>query len=270
MPPSKPHLRVRRPRASGALAVPRAFGKRPGASVLALALVGGCGVASGSERAELRVLAASSLTEAFGELGTAYQQSHKNVRLQFLFGGSQDVAEKVRDREPADVLATADKPTMDGVAAKVSDPRAFAGNAMTIAVQPGNPRHIRELSDLASRRLRVVLGGPIVPVGRYAQQVLAKAGVTVRPRSEEADARTVLTDVRTGMADAAIVYVTDLRSAGAAASSVPIPRQQNVTATYFAAAVRYSSHGGAAKAFAAWLASPEAATILHSHGFTSP
>jgi ABC-type molybdate transport system substrate-binding protein len=51
------------------------------------------------------------------------------------------------------------------------------------------------------------------------------------------------------------------------ASSVPIPAQQNVTATYFAAVVRQSAHGSAAKAFVSWLATPTATTILRKYGF---
>jgi molybdate transport system substrate-binding protein len=73
--------------------------------------------------------------------------------------------------------------------------------------------------------------------------------------------------VRTGAADAGIVYVTDMRSAGVSANSVPIPVQQNVTATYFAAAVRQSKHDSAAKDFVAWLRSPSATTILRKYGF---
>ncbi|GAA4626111.1 molybdate ABC transporter substrate-binding protein [Actinoallomurus vinaceus] len=238
-------------------------------AAVALALAG-CGVASGDERFTLKVLAASSLTEAFEELGTAYNAADRRVTVQFEFAGSQDLAMDIEDHEPADVLATADGASMDPVATKVSGRRLFAYNSMTIAVAPGNPKRVQGLASLADRRLRVVLGGPIVPVGRYAAQVLAKAGVTVRPRSEEADARTVLTRVRTGAADAGIVYVTDMRSAGISASSVPIPAQQNVTATYFAAAVRGSAHGAAAKAFVAWLGSPTAKTILRKYGFPTP
>lgn len=235
---------------------------------VALALAG-CGVASGDERFGLKVLAASSLTDAFTELGDAYKAVNRHVTsVQFEFAGSQEVAGDVADREHADVLATADAPSMDVAAARISGPRAFAHGSMTIAVAPGNPLHIHTLADLAEPRVRVVLGGPIVPVGRYAQQVLAKAGVTVRPVSEEADARTVLTRVRTGMADAGIVYVTDMRSAGVSAMSVPIPVQQNVVATYFAAAVKNSAHGSAAKDFVAWLGSPAAGSILRKYGFT--
>jgi molybdate transport system substrate-binding protein len=238
-------------------------------AALALALPG-CGIASGDERITLKVLAASSLTEAFEELGTAYGAAAKNVTVRFEFAGSQDLAMDVDEREPADVLVTADQTAMEPVVEKVTRRRVFAYNSMTIAVAPGNPRHVRGLASLGDRRLRVVLGGSIVPVGRYAAQVLAKAGVTVRPRSEEADSRTVLTRVRTGEADAGIVYVTDMRSAGIAATSVPIPVQQNVTAAYVAAELRASAHETAAKAFVAWLGSPTAKTVLRKYGFPTP
>ncbi|MCW2946413.1 MAG: molybdenum transporter, periplasmic molybdate-binding protein [Actinoallomurus sp.] len=241
--------------------------KRLAAIAMATLVLAGCGIASGDERITIEVLAASSLTDAFAELGTAYQAAHKNVTVRFEFAGSQELAADVENREPADVLATADGTSMDGVAQMIADRRPFARNSMTIAVTPGNPERIRGLADLADPRLRVVLGGPTAPVGRYAAQVLAKAGVAVTPKSEEADSRTVLTRIRTGVADAGLVYVTDMRSAGVSASSVPIPLQQNVTATYFAAAVRRSGQGAAAKAFVTWLNSPMARTILQKYGF---
>lgn len=239
------------------------------AAVLPVALaLAGCGVANGDERVTLTVLAASSLTDAFGELGLAYRFADRHVTsVRFEFAGSQEVAGDVAERDHADVLATADGASMDIAADRVDHRRAFAYNAMTIAVAPGNPRRVRGPADLADPRLRVVLGGPIVPVGRYAQQVLARAGATVHPVAEEADARTVLTRIRTGAADAGIVYVTDMRSAGVAASSVAIPSGQNAIATYFAAAV-HGGHRAEARDFVAWLASPAATTILRKYGFT--
>jgi molybdate transport system substrate-binding protein len=228
----------------------------------------GCGMASGDERITLQVMAASSLTDAFRELGAAYRVTHRRVAsVRFTFDGSQEVATEVADREHADVLATADGLSMDIAAKRIGARRVFAHGSMTIAVAPGNPRHVQGLADLAEPGLRVVLGGPNVPVGRYARQVLTKAGVRVRPVSEEADARTVLTRVRTGEADAGIVYVTDMRSAGVAASSVAIPAQQNVVATYVAAPVRQSTHDDDAREFVDWLASPPATAILGKYGF---
>jgi molybdate transport system substrate-binding protein len=155
------------------------------ASIVAVTVaLGGCGIASGDTRFTLKVLAASSLTDAFGELGTAYQEANRHVtHVQFEFTGSQEAAGNIDDGEHADVLATADSASMDIAADEVTDRRPFAYGTMTIAVAPGDPKHVHGLSDLADPRLRVVLGGPIVPVGRYATQVLAKAGVQVRPSS---------------------------------------------------------------------------------------
>lgn len=240
------------------------------AGVLVLGLAAaGCGGQSGP--VTLTVLASSSLTEAFTELGAVYGRSH-DARVRLVFGGAPELVEQLRERQRADVLVTADEAAMKAMAehVDVGPRRAIAHTSMTIAVAPGNPRRIRGVTDLIRPRLRVVLGASSVPVGRYARRILTREGLTVRAVSEEISARSVLTRVRTGEADAGIVYVTDMRSAGAAASSVPIPVDQNVTVSYRAAPVRDGEHPHAAEALIDWLTSAQARTILHRHGFAPP
>lgn len=233
--------------------------------VLALALaLTACG-SPADGRTVLTVLASSSLMQAFTEVGAAYHTANRNATVRLEPLSSTDPADELQERRHADVLATAD---LTGVAQYVSHGRAFAHDSMTIAVPTGNPRRIRGLADLADPRLRVVVGGPDVPVGRYARRLLTRAGVTVRPRAEEADADSVLSLVRTRVADAGIVYQADARSAGVAATPVPIPVQQNITVTYLAAVIRGSGHGEAASAFVDWLASPATGTLMRKYGFT--
>lgn len=234
------------------------------ALLLLLVLLTGCG---GSGPTTITVFAASSLTDVMAELATRYGQTHRGVTVQASYGGSQELAAELKQGQPADVLVTADTASMDAIARLVERRRIIAHNTMTIAVAPGNPLHVKSVADLAGPRLRVALGAPSTPSGRYAQELFAKAGVTVVPKSEEIDVRTVLTQVRTGQADAGIVYVTDIASAGAAAASVPIPAAQNVIATYPAAVVRKTADEDSATTFVTWLTSPEATAILRTYGF---
>ncbi|WP_067461713.1 molybdate ABC transporter substrate-binding protein [Actinomadura macra] len=239
------------------------------ALLVLLALPAGCGGSSGP--VTLTVLAASSLTEAFGEMGVAYGQAHPGVKLRFEFGGSQEMADRLSDHDPGDVLVTADMASMQEADDYLTGPRPIvAHNSLTIALAPGNPRRIRGLQDLTRPGLRVVVGAGTVPVGRYTRQVLARAGLTVRWTSEEISARAVLDRVRAGEADAGLVYITDLLPAGAAASSVPIPANLNVTAAYPAAAVKDGPHQGAATAFVSWLGTPAAQRLFNKYGFASP
>jgi molybdenum ABC transporter, periplasmic molybdate-binding protein len=198
--------------------------------LLGISSLAGCGDSSPDKT--ITVYAASSLTEVMAELSTRYQQIHRGMTVRTSFGGSQDLVAQLKDGKSADVLVTADVPTMQSAAKLVGKDQIIAHNSMTIAVAPGNPRHIEGLADLADPRVNVVLGSPSTPSGGYALQVFAKAGVTVVPKSEEIDVRSVLAQVRSGEADAGIVYITDIKSAGVAASSVPIPAAQNVTAAY--------------------------------------
>ncbi|MEU8796942.1 molybdate ABC transporter substrate-binding protein [Spirillospora sp. NPDC048819] len=251
---------------------PRPRRLRASALLLALALPAlGAGCSGSSEPVTLTVLATSSLKEVFGEMGAAYAQTRPGVRLRFEFGATPEMADRLSGHDPGDVLVTADRASIDEADAYLAEHRrTIAHNSLTIAVGPGNPHRIRGLHDLTRPGLRVVVGGGTVPVGRYTRQVLANAGLTVRWSSEVISARAVLDLVRAGEADAGIVYITDLRSAGVAASSVPIPADLNVTAAFAAAAVQDGDHEDAANAFVAWLVSPAAQKLFHKYGFVTP
>ena len=88
------------------------------------------------------------------------------------------------------------------------------------------------MADLADPDLVVVTCGEEVPIGRYAADVFRKAGVTVTPKSYEADVKAVVNKVTLGEADAGIVYATDVKAAGDKAEGVAIPDDLNVIATY--------------------------------------
>ena len=100
----------------------------------------------------------------------------------------------------------------------------FAKNQMEIAVEPGQPeaRHDRR-RPRASPDLIVVLCASEAPCGKYADQLLEQNNVTVTPKSRELDAKSTLAKVESGDADAAIVYVTDVKGAGGKVDGVDDP-----------------------------------------------
>ena len=262
-------------RAAGA-PPPRPRGRRLWAVVLAALLlataaaVAACGGSATAGSATLHVLAASSLTEAFTKLGAHYEAAHPGVKVVFDFAGSQDLVAQLREGAPADVLACADTTTMSSAAGFVGEPRAFAGNTLAIVTAPGDPLHVRSLSDLADPGLKVVLAAPQVPAGKYAEQVLHNAGVTVRPVSLEESVKGVITKVSLGEADAGIVYVTDVVAAGGEVSGVTIPAAQNVTAVYPIATVDASKQAGRARGFVDLVLSSAGQDTLRGFGFLAP
>jgi molybdate transport system substrate-binding protein len=248
------------------------------AAVLALAalLLAACGGddepagGSAASPAEIRVFAAASLTAAFNELGPRFTAANGGTRVTFNFAGSQALATQIRQGAPADVFASADVPNMDKVEDLVGDPRVFASNRLAMVVEQGNPKGVRTLDDLASSDLKVVLAAPDVPAGKYAAQVLERAGVTVKPVSQEDNVKSVVTKVSLGEADAGIVYVTDVTAGGDRVEGVEIPTEQNVTASYPIATVTASEAQDEARAFVDLVRSAEGQQVLKRHGFLPP
>jgi molybdate transport system substrate-binding protein len=224
----------------------------------------------GESPTEIKVFAAASLTAAFNQLGERYTAANNGTKVTFNFAGSQALATQIQQGAPADVFASADLPNMDKVKDLVGEPRVFASNQLQIVVEQGNPMGVKTLDDLARSDLKVVLAAPDVPAGKYAKQALAKAGVTVKPVSQEDNVKAVVTKVSLGEADAGIVYVTDVTAGGDKVEGVDIPKEQNVTATYPIAVVEASTHQSQAQAFMDLALSDQGQQVLKSYGFLPP
>jgi molybdate transport system substrate-binding protein len=237
-----------------------------------LVALGGCtnSPGAGDDPTTITVLAASSLTDVAKDITSAYQREHPDVRLRFSLAGSQELASQIRQGVPADVIVTADEPTMNGLGNLVHDPVVVAANRLTIVVEKGNPKRVDDLADLARPDVVTVLADATVPVGRYSRQVLDAAGVKVKAQSEEPDVRAVLTRVRLGEADAGIVYGTDIAAAADEVEAVSIPADVNLLAHYPAAVVADSQHPDDSKALVDWLTSTAGQRVMSRAGFLRP
>jgi molybdate transport system substrate-binding protein len=246
------------------------------AALLPLAAACGSGVtdqgvvSGGRLQGAVSVFAAASLTESFTALGKSFVERNPGVSVQPNFNGTPTLVTQIEEGAPADVFASADVANMDKLRSDgftAGTPRVFAHNRLEIVVAAGNPKHINGPADLARPGLIYIAAAANVPAGKYAQQALAKAGVTVTPRSLEADVKSVVSKVELGEADAGIVYATDVRSAGKKVDGVAIPDADNVVATYPIVTVKGLNNAEAADAFIAYLLSATGQATLKSYGF---
>jgi molybdate transport system substrate-binding protein len=219
---------------------------------------------------DITVFAAASLTDAFEKLGPQFEAEHPGTSVKFNFAASSELATQIEEGAPADVFASADETN----AQKVVDagnargtPVVFAHNKLEIAVEQGNPKGITDLASLANPDLVVVLCAPEVPCGKYADQALQQANVTVSPKSRGESVKATLSLVESGEADAAIVYVTDVKASGKV-DGVEIPDNQNVVATLPIVALKDAGNRGVAQAWVDYMSSDAAQRVLQNdYGF---
>jgi molybdate transport system substrate-binding protein len=220
------------------------------------------------------VSAAASLTEAFTKMGTDFQKANPGTTVTFNFAASSALVQQIQGGAPADVFASADGTNMQKLVAGgqvTAEPTVFAANELTIVVKKGNPKNVKSLADLANLGT-ISLCADAVPCGKYAQQALSQAGVTIPPEkiTKGADVKATLSAVSTGDADAAIVYTTDAKSAATSVQAVRIPAWLNVYAIYPIAPIAASSNQDLADAFVKYTVSAAGQKTLASFAFLPP
>lgn len=223
----------------------------------------------------VNVFAAASLTTAFTALGKQFETAHPGTRVNLNFDSSTILSQQIQDTPgKADVFASADEKNMQklqGAGEVTGTPTVFAKNQMEIAVEPGNPKHITTVADLAQPNLTVVLCASEAPCGKYADQLLEQDNVKVTPKSRELNATSTLGKVSSGDADAAIVYVTDVKGAGSDVDGVAIPTSQNVAATLPIAALKSSKNATLAGEWVDFVTSSASEqTLQQQFGFLAP
>ena len=236
-------------------------------------MAAGCTGSVEPRRSTLTVFAAASLTDAFERLGARFEATHPGVDVEFSFAGSTDLAAQIQQGAPADVFASADTATMDGLVAEgllSAEPRVFATNTLRIAVPPDNPAGVRRLADLASPEVDLVVCAPQVPCGAAAVGVAEAAGLSLHPVSEEQSVTDVLNKVAVGEADAGLVYRTDVIGARGRVLGIDFPESRAVVNAYPIAPVADGAQPGPARRFVDLVLGAEGREVLGAAGFGLP
>jgi molybdate transport system substrate-binding protein len=229
----------------------------------------------------LTVFAAASLTDAFEEIGRAFEEAQPGARVEFNFAGSQTLRTQLEQGAVADVFAAASPKEMDAaVAASLvarGTTQVFLKNQLVVILPPDNPAAIQTLQDLARPGLKLVLAAEAAPVGSYSREALgnleAQLGAGFRDQvlanliSEEDNVKQVVVKVQLGEADAGIVYGSDAVAAPDLKTLV-IPSASNVIAEYPIAALREAPQPDLAARFVAYVLSSEGQATLKKWGFT--
>lgn len=231
-------------------------------AVVALLALAGCG--GDSDDGTLLVFAAASLSGVADEIDPA---------AEVVFGGSKDLAAQIRDGVDADVFLSASKTPLEDLRADgaVEEPVEFASNRLVVIVPADNPSGATALVDLTRAGMKLVLGAEGVPIGDYAREALAAAGLQealAQVVSLEEDVKGVLAKVALGEADAGIVYATDARAAGDDVRSFPVPDRYQPKIQYFAATVAPTSRE--ARGYLELLLGAEGRAALSRAGFLPP
>ncbi|WP_353254732.1 substrate-binding domain-containing protein [Burkholderia anthina] len=160
----------------------------------------------------------------------------------------------------------------------------YVTNRLTIMVRAGNPKHIASLNDLARPDVKLAMPNPeFEGVARQIRASLVKAGGDALARTVYDDkvrnGTTELTHIHhretalflmQGRADAGVLWQSEAafqEQVGHPLMHIDIPSAHNTTAIYAGAMVRNAPHREAARAWLAFIRSPDAFRIFERYGF---
>lgn len=273
------------------------------AALMALAMsmtacLTGCGStntntnADASEKTELVVFAAASMTETLNQIKTDYEAQHKDVTLTYNFDSSGTLKTQIQEGATCDVFISAAQKQMDQLDAskdKTANPEQLdfinsdsrmdlLENKVVLVVPENNPKNINSFDDLKNKLesgdVLMAMGNSDVPVGQYTQKILQYFGLDEKALADAGEitygsnVKEVTTQVSEGSADCGIVYYTDAYSAGLKVVGEATEEMCGKT-IYPAAVMKNSEHPEQAQEFLAYLSSDAAAKVFEKVGFVA-
>ena len=208
------------------------------------------------------------LTAIVRDFEARYTAAHVHLSL----GASSTLAAQARAGAPLDVFVSADPLLVDRLESEAwLEARSNVARNSILAVAARGYR-LESADDLIAPRLRrLAVPAKGVPLGRYAREWLRQRGLL-----DAVAGRIILTEharatsaaVESGHADAAIVYVTDARSAGSEITRLGIAQSEQPDILYVAAL--RSSAGELARNFFDALSDATARAHFTAAGFAAP
>jgi molybdate transport system substrate-binding protein len=224
----------------------------------------------------LTVSAASSLKDAFTEIGKAFDAAN-NCKTTFNFAASGTLQKQIEGGAPVDVFASAAMKQVtaltDKQLADVASVREFAGNEIVLVVPTNSTLGLTRFQDLTKANVgKITYGDPkVAPNGVAAEQILTKVGILSILKSKivyAADVSQALTYVKSGEVDAGIVFASEATSAGDKVKVIAKADQSWYTkVVYPAVLVSASEKKELGQKFIDYLMSSDGQAILAKYGF---
>jgi molybdate transport system substrate-binding protein len=222
----------------------------------------------------VQVLAAASLQQAFDDIATEFAAEHPEIDIDLSYAGSSTLIHNLDAGAPADVLATADEASMDTAEEAglidTTTRTVVATNTLVGIVPADNPAGVDSLDDLAQPEVNTVICAPQVPCGALARTIADQAGITLDPVSEEHQVVDVVGKVRSGQADAGLVYATDAAGASGEVRDFSLEGAAESPNFYPIARTVEARDRPSADAFIDFVLSDRGQAILEAHGFGLP
>lgn len=267
-------------------------------AVSMIACLTGCGrtntntSADASEKTELVVFAAASMTETLNQIKTDYEAQHKDITLTYNFDSSGTLKTQIQEGATCDVFISAAQKQMDQLDTskdKTANPEQLdfinsdsrmdlLENKVVLVVPENNPKNINSFDDLKSKLesgdVLMAMGNSDVPVGQYTQKILQYLGLDEKALADTgkitygSNVKEVTTQVSEGSADCGVVYYTDAYSAGLKIVGEATEEMCGKT-IYPAAVIKNSEHPEQAQEFLAYLSSDAAAKVFEKVGFAA-
>jgi molybdate transport system substrate-binding protein len=225
-------------------------------------------VPSGAPGGTVVVHAAEELRDTLTLLVPRFEEGFPGIRATVEYGPGAEHARHILAGAAVDVFVSAHAAATGQVATGHvrGSPAVVARNPIVIAVRRTTGAEIAGVADLAGKR--VALCAEATPCGRASRAALDAAAVDVRPVAVEPDPAAALDRVRTGGADAALVYRTDVVAAGGDLRAVDFSQATRIADEYTAIKVTTGSNTVGADAFVAFLGSALARRIFADAGLS--
>ena len=248
--------------------------------------------AAETEKTDLVVFAAASMTETLTELSQAYMKEHPEVNVVLNFDSSGTLKTQIQEGADCDVFIsagqlqmnqldiTADKKVnTEGLDFVLEDSRFdILENKVALAVPEENKKNINSYEDmkvaLEKGDALLAMGNADVPVGQYTQKILTFLGLDETALANAgnitygSNVKEVTTQVSEAVVDCGIIYQSDAYSAGLKTVATATPEMCGQV-IYPAAVIKTSKQADVAKNFLAFLTTDDADAIFEKVGFTA-
>ncbi|WP_246320873.1 molybdate ABC transporter substrate-binding protein [Paenibacillus germinis] len=232
-----------------------------------------------TEKVELTISAAASLTDAFNEIQTNYENKNKQIKLNFNFGASGALQQQIEQGAPVDLFFSAAtknmKTLVDKQLIEPTQQKSLLINELVLVVPADGKVNVQKIDDLTNETIKhLAVGEPqTVPAGSYAKEALTNSKLwdTLQAKIVQGkDVRQVLTYVESGNAEAGFVYKTDALTSKNVKAAFSVDPKTYTPIEYPAGIVKATKHSKETADFYTYLQSKEAQDVFVKYGFSIP